>query len=71
MIHTHPAEAALHRMVKRTMTARGSTSEHLLILADWMDEAAAFTPDNTEAAILTRRAGEIRTVIAPLMPEPA
>lgn len=67
----HPAEAATHRFIKRMLTTPGTTSEHMLILADWMDEAAAATTDFVEAAIFTRRAGELRTVLAPLMPAPA
>ena len=70
-MNAHPAEAAAHRFIKRMLTAPGTTSEHMLILADWMDEAAAATTDNAEAAIFTRRASELRTVLAPPMPAPA
>jgi hypothetical protein len=63
-------DAALHRLIKRMLTTSGTTSEHLLVLADWLTEAAAATTDNTEAAILTRRAGDLRNTLAPLLAEP-
>jgi hypothetical protein len=67
----HPTDAALHRMIKRVLTTKGTTSDHLLILADWMDEAAAATPNTLAAvAILNRRAAELRH-LAPMLAEPA
>lgn len=63
------ADAMLHRLIKRVLTARGTTSEHLLILADWLDEAANASPIAAEAVFLSSRAKELRQM-APMLAEP-
>jgi hypothetical protein len=65
------ADAMLDALIRRVLAAQGTTSEHLLILADWMDEAAAVTLHTAEAAILARRAAELRNTLAPMLAEPA
>ncbi|MBS7789251.1 hypothetical protein KTR66_04560 [Roseococcus sp. SDR] len=67
---THTLDARLHRLIKRILTTPGTTSEHLLILADWMDEAAEATNSGAEIIILTRRAAELRNTLAPMLAEP-
>jgi hypothetical protein len=62
-------DAMLHRLIKRVLTTPGTTSEHLLILADWMDEAAAAVLHAGEATNLTLRAKELRQ-LAPMLAEP-
>lgn len=63
-------DAILHRLIKRVLTARGTTSEHLLILADWLDEAADASTNAGEATYLNNRAKELRQ-LAPMLAEPA
>ena len=53
-------DAALHRLISRLMTTPSTTSDHLLILADALDEAAAATMAVSEAATFSRRAAELR-----------
>jgi hypothetical protein len=54
------ADAFLHRYIRRLMTTRGTTSDHLLILADALDEAAQQTTAPAEAEMLTTRAADLR-----------
>jgi hypothetical protein len=63
-------DATLRRMIKRVLTARGTTSEHILILADWLDEAATASPNAGEATYLSSCAKELRQ-LAPMLAEPA
>lgn len=61
-------DAILHRLIKRVLTTPGTTSEHLLILADWMDEAAAASTNAGESVYLSNRAQELRQ-LAPMLAE--
>lgn len=63
------ADAMLHRLIKRMLTAQGTSSDHLLILADWLTEAADAAESAGEAVYLNRRAAELRQ-LAPMLAEP-
>lgn len=63
------ADAMLHRLIKRMLTAKGTSSDHLLILADWLDEAGAAASSEGEAVYLFQRASELRR-IAPMLADP-
>lgn len=53
-------DAAVHRMIRRILTAPSTTSDSLLALADGLDEAAAWTDRNDAAAFLADHAAALR-----------
>ncbi len=68
MIHLHPTDAALHLIMRRQITLPNTTSDHLLWMADALDEAAKSSTSDAEAKVFKTRAGELRTM-APLFAE--
>lgn len=53
-------DAAVHRMIRRILTAHGTNSDSVLALADGLAEAAAWTDRNDAAAFLADHAAALR-----------
>jgi hypothetical protein len=57
-------DAAVHRMIRRILTAPSTTSDSLLVLADGLDEASRWTEQSDAAGFLADHAAALR-VMAP------
>jgi hypothetical protein len=53
-------DAAVHRMIRRILTAPSTTSDSLLVLAEGLDEASRWTDQNDAATFLADHAAALR-----------
>lgn len=53
-------DAAVHRLIRRILTAPSTTSDSLLVLADGLDDAAKWTDRHDAAVMLAGHASALR-----------